>query len=342
MLLPHRWLGVVLLAVLISPACAAPTPTPPPATKPIKYQYTVTVVKNDGSKAKTIPQLQPSVQDRIKKLIFEMGDELGDGKDPNEKSITWDIPGEKNEGKKTDMVYSELQGSNFAPKNQKCYGYTVSIDAVSDKGKTTRQVKVGAIITRNLSNTIIVVDYMAQKQDFEPVKEWKKQIDEWEKATDEQKKAMKAEVRIPVRLHKREYILGRPKGSTKNGPPRAKRPHSHADAAPPSSPDAAGRHPAPQIQNAAGLHPAPHSPQQSAGRHPPEKVEPLQLPGINEALGMNFAKGLPPPAVHANGGPPPRLHIPYQLPSIEKKPPTTSSSTSSTLPSFQNSFPPFD
>ncbi|KAF9072025.1 hypothetical protein BDP27DRAFT_1418381 [Rhodocollybia butyracea] len=183
MFLAHRWLGFVLLAVLISPVCGAPTPAPPVMKTVVdekdgetnEYFYKVTVVTENGAKKEMVPFTNPSVRNRIAHLIFNLGVELKDGKGPGGKPIKWDfIVDRAHRGKTTDRVIFELQGGKSCPKisetadpadpldPRKCSGYVVSINAVG-RGSTSRHTRVGAVIIQN-QDSLTVLDHMTENQ----------------------------------------------------------------------------------------------------------------------------------------------------------------------------------
>ncbi|KAF9073146.1 hypothetical protein BDP27DRAFT_1417296 [Rhodocollybia butyracea] len=170
LLLPHRWLGFAL-AVFISLVCAAPTsPSPSPSSSsspsppPTQINYVATLFLKNGIKATTVPNTDPSVWIRIYRLIGELGEDMGDRKGSDGKSLTWgsEIAVEHetvDKKSKSVMVYFELEGGQFCPRGRKCYGYIVTLDCIG-KGKTKRPMQVGAIVTKNLDGSFTVVDYM--------------------------------------------------------------------------------------------------------------------------------------------------------------------------------------
>ncbi|KAF9070389.1 hypothetical protein BDP27DRAFT_1420079 [Rhodocollybia butyracea] len=116
MLLTHHWLGIILLAVLISPACAAPTPAEP--------TYKVTVLGADGL---PVTVVSDQAWKRIEKFIHDMWKELGDSnpKEPIHFTNPLQVKGQVLEKfDKWEMLYIEVHGGGFCV--NRCYAYIVS------------------------------------------------------------------------------------------------------------------------------------------------------------------------------------------------------------------------
>ncbi|KAF9073145.1 hypothetical protein BDP27DRAFT_1417295 [Rhodocollybia butyracea] len=280
MLLPHRWLGFALLAVLISFACAAPA-SPPPPPPPTQISYMVKVFNEDGTKATTVPYTHPSVEVRIQNLLSELGKDLGGGK-PFTRDYDFTVD-RHTTGKTTDMVYFELQGG---PETQKSYGYVVSVNSVAE-GKTPRLMQVGAIVTRHSVGSFTVVDYIPRGYtlsniakghhrdafdkflEFELVKEWAKEL----KAEGPGVK-MSEQLRRPEPAPEPEKPKPKRKRKRKHGDtgPAAKRLSASAPRRPPQEEGATNDAPRPlPAQGASSSH---------TSEHPPEPPKRKEYPDI--------------------------------------------------------------
>ncbi|KAF9056831.1 hypothetical protein BDP27DRAFT_1433490 [Rhodocollybia butyracea] len=129
MLLTPHWLGFVLLAVFICPACAAP----PLVRRSITYE--VTVVSVHGHDIKEVPSI---AHKRIMELLGVVTTQLRDG--PGHKNIKHHsiAVGDTSAFNADSMFYFKLTGGNSCP--VMCYGYVVP----NYKGSTKI---IGAVFT---------------------------------------------------------------------------------------------------------------------------------------------------------------------------------------------------
>ncbi|KAF9068389.1 hypothetical protein BDP27DRAFT_1448426 [Rhodocollybia butyracea] len=162
MLLPHHWLVFALLTVLVFPVCAAPvSPARPGLRKPSR-------IKN---------------QTRIKKLIYNVGEGLNDGKGSGGKEVEFTEPDSEEHAVdsepdgNTKLAYFEFSGSrsDSTPATQKWYGYVVVT-----KGYSTTIMTVGAVITRTGENSYTVVDQLPPSQYKYPAAQFTHQLKYYE------------------------------------------------------------------------------------------------------------------------------------------------------------------
>ncbi|KAF9060033.1 hypothetical protein BDP27DRAFT_1340233 [Rhodocollybia butyracea] len=159
MLITHHWLGFILLAVLVSPACAAPmqsTTAEHSATvghsshstttvgQSITVKYKVTVLGEDGNALEKVPRLTGL---RVEKIIRDIGKKLGDDPEHSEihpQSLRDDTLVFNDWG----MIYFQLEGAKFCVGI--CYGYTV-------KASKRYPQLVGGVVTQVTQGRCVIV-----------------------------------------------------------------------------------------------------------------------------------------------------------------------------------------
>ncbi|KAF9071508.1 hypothetical protein BDP27DRAFT_1419071 [Rhodocollybia butyracea] len=139
MLLTHHWLGFILLAVLISPACAAPL-------ERRNVHYHMTLVDINGLEVETI---QIEAKDHLHISITSLAKEMGDGGVPTVIDHSPDLLDIDTSFSPTTMLYYRLKGGKHCSRSADkatlitCFGFVVS----SPKDKDHPAIMFGTVIS---------------------------------------------------------------------------------------------------------------------------------------------------------------------------------------------------